>query len=78
MSFRTFFANVLSNLEFPQPVDHQRTDDERGKQRGKTGERRAKRQVTEDAERRKIMLQLQIQQPVEQSASIPLRDLNFH
>src|SRR6266404_8003664 len=71
MSLRTFFADVLSNLEVTQPVDHQRPHDERGEQCGKAGERSAERQVTEDAERRKIVLQLHEQQPVEQSASVP-------
>src|SRR5258706_8086385 len=73
MSFRTFFPNVLSNLELAQPVDHQRSHDKRGKQCGKTGKRGAERQVAEDAEWRKIMLQLHEQQPVEQSASVPRR-----
>src|SRR5208283_4952250 len=71
MSLRAFFANVLSNLKFAEPADDQRSHNERGEQRGKTGERSAECQVAEDAEGRKIMLQLQKQQPVEQSASDP-------
>jgi hypothetical protein len=71
MRFRTFFANVLPDLEFAEPVDHQRTHNQCGKQCGKTGKSGAECQVAEDAEGRKIMLQLHKQQPVEQSASVP-------
>ena len=70
MSLRAFFANVLSDLKFAQAADDQRTHDQRGEQRGKAGECRAERDVAKDAERRNVMLQLDEQQPVEQSASV--------
>src|SRR5258708_30503329 len=76
MRLRPLFANELSNLEFAQPVDHQRTHDERRKQCGETGKRSAKRQIAEDTKGRKVALQLHKQQPVEQSASV-LRSSQF-
>ena len=71
MRLRTFFANELSDLKFAQASDDQRAHDERGKQRSQAGECGAERQVAKDAERREVVLQLEIQQPVEQSASVP-------
>src|SRR5713101_1431165 len=69
MRLGTFLANVLANLEFAQPVNHQRTNDQSGKHRGQTGKRSAEGQIAENSERRKIVEQFRIQQPVEQSAS---------
>ena len=69
MSFRAFFANVLPDLEVAQAADYQGPDDQGSEQGSQTGERCAERDVAKDAERRNIMLQLQVQQPVEQFAS---------
>ena len=73
MSLGPFFANVLPDLEFAKPANDQRANDQRGKQRGKAGECRAEGDVAKDAERCNIMLQLDEQQPVEQSASVQQR-----
>src|SRR6266567_8594383 len=69
MRLGTFFADVLADLEFAQPVNHQGANDQSGKHCGQTGKRSAESEIPENAERRKIMKQFRIQQPVEQSAS---------
>ena len=70
MRLGTFFANELADLKFAQTVDDDRADDECGEKRGEAGERCTKRQVPKNTEWRKVMKQLQVQQPVEQSASV--------
>src|SRR6202022_2712244 len=69
MSLRAFIANELTDLKFAQPINDEGADDERGKKSSKASERRTKSQVPEDAERGKVMEQLQVQQPIEQLAS---------
>src|SRR5205807_1917048 len=76
MRFRSFFADVLANLELAQPVYDERTDDESREQCSETGKSGAKGQISENAEWRKIVVQLQIQQPIEQSASVPIPKLS--
>ena len=64
-----FFANVLANLKFAQAADYQRADDqgsEQGRQAGKGG---TKSQIAKNAEWREVMIELQVQQPIKQSAS---------
>src|ERR1039458_490755 len=70
MSFRTLFANVLSDLEFTQAADDQRAHDQGRKRSREAGECSAEGDVAKDAEWRNRMLQLDEQQPVEQSASV--------
>src|ERR1035438_6740411 len=77
MRLRTLFANVLSDLEVAEAADDQRAHDQRGKQGGKAGECRAEGDVAKDAEGRNIVLQLDEQQPVEQSASVPRTNVTF-
>src|SRR5437588_9861088 len=72
MRFRSFFADVLANLELAQPVYDERTDDESREQCSETGKSGAKGQISENAEWRKIVVQLQIQEAIEQSACVPL------
>ena len=72
VSFGSFFADVLPDLKIAEATDNERTHDQRGEEGGKAGERGAEGYVAENAERRNIMLQLDEQQPVEQSASVPL------
>ena len=43
MSLRAFFADVLPDLKITQPLNHDRTDDQAGEKRSKTGEGGAKR-----------------------------------
>src|SRR5437868_2616703 len=69
MSLRTFFAYVLPNLEIAQALNHDRPDDQAGEKSGEAGKGSAERQVTKNTERRKIVEELQVEQPVEQSAS---------
>src|SRR5277367_1795629 len=69
VSLRTFFADVLPNLKIAQPPNHDGPDDESREERGEAREGCAKSEIPENTEWRKIMEQLQIEQPVEQSAS---------
>src|SRR5438045_971539 len=69
MRLWTFLANVLSNLEFAQTVNHGGAHNEAGEKRGKTRERSPEGEIAKDAERRKIVIELDEQQPVKQSAS---------
>src|ERR1019366_1488429 len=69
MSLRTLFADVLPDLEIAQAPDHDRPHDQAGEKGGEAGERCAESQVAKNTEWRKIMEQLQIEQPVKQSAS---------
>src|SRR6202140_2585135 len=73
VSLGTLFANELSDLELAQAANDEGSYDESSKQGGKAGECRAEGNVAKDAERRNIVLQLDEQQPVEQSASVPFR-----
>ena len=57
---RSFLADVLANLKFAQPLNHDGGDDESGEKSGEAGEGGAERQITEDAERRKVMKELQV------------------
>jgi len=75
MSFWGSFANVLADLEITQAADDERSDNQRGEKRGEAGESRAEGDITENAEGRNVVLQLQEQQPVEQSASECSRQL---
>src|SRR5580692_4431702 len=69
MRLRPLFANVLPDLEIAQPLNHDRPHDQAREKRGEAGKGSAKRQITKNAERREIMIELQVEQPVEQSAS---------
>ena len=69
MSLRTLFAYVLPDLEIAQALNHDRPNDQAGEKGGEAGESCAESQVTKNAEWRKIMEELQVEQPVEQSAS---------
>src|ERR1022692_786526 len=60
MRLRAFFANVLADLKLAQTLNHDRTDNQSCKKCGEAGERRAEGQITEDAEGRKVMKELQI------------------
>src|SRR6185312_3958161 len=68
--FGALFANVLADLKFAQAINDQRADNEPGEKSGEAGEGRAEREIAENAEGRKIMEKFQVQQPVEQSASV--------
>ena len=57
---RAFFADVLADLKFAQTLDDDGPDDQSGKKRGKAGEGGAERQITENAERREVVKELQI------------------
>ena len=59
MRLRAFFADVLADLEIAQAVDNERADNECGEKRREAGKRRAERDVTENAEWRNVMLQLE-------------------
>ena len=69
MGLWAFFANVLSDLEITQPADDEWPNNQGGKEGGQAGEGCAESDVAEDAKRGNVVLQLQEQQPVEQSAS---------
>src|SRR3954462_2017105 len=69
MGLGTFFADELSDLEITQAPDHQWTHDQSREEGGQAGKRSAKSDVTENAEGRDIVLQLEEQEPIEQSAS---------
>ena len=51
MGLGAVFADVLADLEFAQPANYRRADDQPHKQRGEAGEGCAKRQIAEDTER---------------------------
>src|SRR2546430_6450528 len=70
MGLRSFFANILADLELAQAIDNQRSDNQSCEQCSKAGKGSAKSQVTKDAERREVVEQLLVQQPIEQSASV--------
>src|SRR5207253_7287212 len=69
VGFGTFFADVLSDLEFAQLTDDRRTDDQPHKQRRQAGEGSAEGEIAEQAEGRKVRLQHLVQQPIEQTFS---------
>src|SRR5579883_929362 len=70
MGLWPFLANVLPNLKFTQAIDDQRTNNQTREKSGEAGKSRAKGQITKNTERRKIMIELEIEQPVEQFASV--------
>ncbi len=70
MGLRAFFADVLADLKVAQALNYDRADDESGEKRGEAGEGGAEREIAEDAERRKVMVELQIEQPVEQTSPV--------
>src|ERR1700676_3313382 len=69
MSPRTLFAYVLPDLEIAQALNHDRPDDQACEKRGEAGESCAESQVAENTEWWKVVEELQVEQPVEQSAS---------
>src|SRR6266849_2752563 len=69
MRLRSLFADVLPDLEIAQAGNHDRPNDQASKKSGEASERGAESQVTKKTEWRKIMVELQVEQPVEQSAS---------
>src|SRR5713101_8290179 len=76
MRLGPFFPDVLADLKLAQAINDERTDDQSREQGGEAGKCSAKRQITEDAEWREIMEQLQVQQPIKQLASLPTSVLN--
>src|SRR6185369_11598559 len=70
MRLGSLFAYELADLKLPQTVDDDRADNKCGKKSSETGERRTKSQIPENAEWRKVVKQFQVQQPIEQSASV--------
>src|SRR6185437_8422664 len=70
MRLGPFCADELADLKFAQAVDHDWADDECGEECGQAGECCTKSQIPKNTEWRKIVEQLQVQQPVEQSASV--------
>src|ERR1700691_1754962 len=69
MSLRAFFSDVLPDLKIAQAINHDRPDNQAREKRGEAGESSTKSQIPKDAEWRKVMKELQVEQPVEQSAS---------
>src|SRR5271167_1996377 len=69
MSLRPFFADVLPDLKIAQALNHDGPDDQAGEKSGEAGEGGAESEIKKNAERRKVMVELQVEQPVEQSAS---------
>src|ERR1700723_1129600 len=69
MRLRPLFAYVLPNLKVAQPPNHNRPHDQPCKKRSKARKGSAESKITKNTKRRKIMEQLQVEQPVEQSAS---------
>src|SRR5579862_1951832 len=69
MRLRTFFADVLANLKIAQPPNHDRSYDQAREESGQAGKSSPKSQVAENTEGRKIVVELRVEQPVEQSAS---------
>src|SRR6202521_5340459 len=69
MGLRTLFADVLPDLEIAQAPNHDRPNDQAGEKSGEAGKGCAESQVTKNTEWRKVMIELQVEQPVEQSAS---------
>src|SRR5258708_33102916 len=69
VSLRTLFAYVLPNLEIAQALNHDRPNDQSSEKRGEAGKGCAESQITKNTEERKVMEELQVEQPVEQSAS---------
>src|SRR5215470_18072865 len=59
VSFGSFFANELTDLEIAEPSNDERAYDERGEQRSKAGEGGAKSDVPKNAERCNVVLQFQ-------------------
>ena len=62
---RTFFANVLSDLEFAQLGDQPGSQRDAQKQRGDAGESRAQREVAKDAEAADGGIELLVEKVVE-------------
>ena len=56
--FGPFLANVLSDLKISQAINYQWADYQAGKERSKTGEGGAKREIAKNSEGRKIMEEL--------------------
>src|SRR6202790_4353475 len=69
MSLGALFADVLPDLKIAQPLNNDRSNDQAGEKGGEAGKCCTERQVTKNTEGRKIMEELQVEQPVEQSAS---------
>ena len=69
MRLRPVVANVLADLKLAQLLNHPWADEERNEQRRQRGKSGAEGQVTEDAERVKVNVQLFVKQPVKQVAS---------
>src|ERR1700746_299607 len=69
MGFGTFLPNVLPDLEVPQAIDHYWPNNKPGEERREARKRSTERKIAEDTKWRKIMVQLDEQQPIKQSAS---------
>ena len=69
MCFGPFLSDVLSDLEFTQPINHQWTDNEGGEERGKAGKSSAERKIPKNTKWSEILVKLSIQKPIKQIAS---------
>ncbi len=70
MGLGPLFPDELADLKFAQPVDDDGADNQCREQCGEAGKSCTKGQITENTEWREVVEQLQVQQPVEQSASL--------
>src|SRR5215469_3438791 len=68
-------ADVLADLKFAEAIDYQWPDNQPGEQGSETGKGGAKCKIAKNPKRREIMVELQIQQPIEQCASVLIPDL---
>ena len=68
--FRAFVADVLADLEVAQLADDGGADDEAHEERGQAGEGGAEGEETKNAERREIVEELFVEEPVEQSSCL--------
>ncbi len=71
MALGAIFADVLPDLEFAQPADNSRSDDEANKQSSEARESRAECQIAKDSERADVEDDetLLVKQPIEQISS---------
>src|SRR5579864_1344410 len=77
MGLRALLTDVLPYLEIAQASDDEGTDNERGEKGSQAGECGAERQITKNTKRRKVMLQFQKQEPIEQLASVVLDENRY-
>src|SRR5215469_1034614 len=71
MGLRTFFTDVLANLQFAQTANQPRPKDQREKHRGQAGVYRANRDVPKNVERAEVAPQHFDEEVVEHSSAGP-------